>query len=61
MMPCDYYDNVAGAYSGRVFGGQLPPFWEKIFNLLGSFKKKNPKFSRPYKKISKLLPRKISG
>jgi len=43
---------VTGAYSGSSFGG----FQEKIPNPLPP-----PKFSRPYKNISKPLHRKISG
>jgi len=59
--------NDPGAYSGGgvVWGSNLPPFLRKIFQFARVFEAKNaktlPKFSRQYKKISKPLPRKISG
>jgi len=34
---------ITGVYSERGFGGQTLFFWEIFFNLLGFFKKKNPK------------------
>jgi len=59
-----------GVLSRGVFRGVLgvkppPPFLRKIFQFARGFQEKNaktpPKFSRPYKKILKPLPQKISG
>jgi len=47
---------IKGRIEEGVFGVNPPPFFGKIFNLLGFFKKKIPKpfkFSRQYEKISK--------
>ena len=52
-----------GLYQRRIKGGVLgsPTLFRNFFQLARVFKKIFPKFSIPYKKISKPLPRKISG
>jgi len=42
-------------------GAKNPTFFGKFFQFARNFKEKNPKTLRPYKNISKPLPRKISG
>jgi len=55
----------AGAYSGGLLGVKPPLFLRVFFQFARVFQEKNaktpPKFSRPYKKILKPLPQKMSG
>jgi len=57
-----------GSRQERILRGALgvkPPFLRNFFQFARGFPEKNPKIppklSRPYKEISKTLPRKISG
>jgi len=55
---------TSGIFREGFWGSKPLPFLGFFFNLLGFLRKKSqnpPKFSPPYKKISKPLPRKISG
>jgi len=54
-----------GVFKGGDWWSNPPPFLRNFFQFARVFQEKNtktpPKFSRPYKKILKPLPQKISG